>query len=85
MFIGVLQIKQEIMKTCTSIHVHESYLLMLAPPTAERWGVWMAGFTEPMDSLVAARINLASIKPGLEERWRSWHEARAEGQFDVES
>lgn len=50
----------------------------------ERWGVWMAGFTEPMDSLSAARTNLASIKPGLEERWRRWHKARAEGEFDVD-
>ena len=63
----------------------ESYLLMMASPTAERWGVWLAGFTEPMDSLAAARINLASIKPGLEERWRNWHEAHADGQFEVES
>ena len=63
----------------------ESYLLMMASPTAERWGVWLAGFTEPMDSWAAARINLASIKPGLEERWRNWHEAHADGQFEVES
>lgn len=53
-----------------------------APPTSNRWGVWMVGFTQPMDSLDAALANLASIQPGLEDRWRRWHEARSQGKFD---
>ena len=60
----------------------DRYILMMAPPTANRWGVWMVGFTHPMDSLEAARANLADAQPALEERWRGWHEARLKGKFD---
>ncbi len=62
----------------------ESYLLMMAPPTAERWGVWLAGFIHPMDSTQSALANLESIKPGLEDRWRRWHEDRVDGKFDTD-
>ncbi len=59
----------------------ESYVLMMAAPTAPRWGVWLVGFTRSMDSIEAARLNLADIQPILEEKWRAWHAARLAGEF----
>ncbi len=60
----------------------EPYVLMMAPPTANRWGVWMVGFTHRMDSLDAALANLTIAQPALEDRWRRWHEARSQNKFD---
>lgn len=61
----------------------ETYVLMMAPPNEKRWGVWMIGFTEPMNSKEAAARNLAAVRPELEERWRAWHVARVAGQYDT--
>lgn len=63
----------------------EPYVLLMAPPSEERWGVWMVGFTEPMDSLDGARRNLAAIEPDLRNRWRSWSDERVDEGVDEET
>ena len=61
---------------------NEPYLLMMAPPSARRWGVWLVGFTRPMNSFDAARANLRDLQPALEEKWREWHTAKFAGEFN---
>ncbi len=51
---------------------NESYLLEMAPPTSNRWGVWMAGFVHPMVDKDSARRNLIEIEPLLRQKWEAW-------------
>lgn len=51
---------------------NETYLLEMAPPTAHRWGVWMAGFTNQMVDKDSARRNLIEVEPLLREKWEGW-------------
>ena len=50
----------------------EAYLLMLADPTPERWGVWRAGFIDDIVDEASARRAFEAVADQLRERWESW-------------
>lgn len=50
----------------------KSYFEEIAPPEAERWGVWGVSFPNAMTSRENVRKNLESILPQLTKRWEEW-------------
>lgn len=50
----------------------EPYVLMLAEPTAERWGVWRVGFVGDIVDKTTAIDALAAVVEELRERWDRW-------------
>jgi hypothetical protein len=50
----------------------KSYFEEIAPPGAERWGVWGVSFPDAMTSRENVRKNLESVLPELKKRWEGW-------------
>lgn len=53
----------------------EPYVLMLAEPTAERWGVWRIGFTDDIVNEASATRALRAVISDLQLRWEQWRAA----------
>ena len=53
----------------------EVWLLEMAPPTDERWGVYLAGISHPMVDRASARQNLEDLLPYLRDAWEKWSSA----------
>lgn len=50
----------------------EPYVLMLAEPTAERWGVWRLGFVDDIVDESTARRALRAVIDPLRGHWSAW-------------
>lgn len=53
----------------------EPYVLMLAEPTPERWGVWRIGFVHDIVDAASAGSALRDVIEELEVRWNRWRSA----------
>ena len=53
-------------------HSSEPYVLMLAEPTPERWGVWRVGFVVDIVDEATAGLALADVIGDLHRRWQTW-------------
>ncbi len=49
-----------------------AYVLQMAPPSAERWGVYLIGVTRPMVDRATVAANLADVAPDLRAFWEEW-------------
>lgn len=50
----------------------ESYVLKLADPTPERWGVWRAGFVDDIVDEPSAEAALRAVIDQLRAMWEDW-------------
>ncbi len=55
----------------------EVWLLEMAPPNDQRWGVYLAGITHPMVDRASALQNLSDLLPYLRDAWESWSSAQS--------
>lgn len=54
----------------------EPYVLMLADPTPERWGVWRIGFQDDIVDDESAGEALRAVVADLRKRWEVWRESQ---------
>jgi hypothetical protein len=52
--------------------VSEPYFAEVAPPDADRWGVWGVGVQVPLRTEDDARAFLRELMPELQPRWEAW-------------
>lgn len=55
----------------------EPYVLMLAEPTPDRWGVWRVGFVDEIVDFRTAKRALAAVVDDLRIRWDGWRSSQA--------